>query len=133
MGGLPDRGQPRRGNRRILSAHFPDAFRRTLTVYHPKLLPDVLSGRLDPSLVLDPEVDLEGVPAGYAAMDGRPNQGHGPNLTGRSSCYTSRCHENFSSAESINPSTSRSEVQSLLAAERVLIMLARFTYGLLCE
>jgi threonine dehydrogenase-like Zn-dependent dehydrogenase len=39
--------------------------------YIPELLTDVLAGRLDPSPVLDLEVDLEGVPSGYAAMDGR--------------------------------------------------------------
>jgi threonine dehydrogenase-like Zn-dependent dehydrogenase len=39
--------------------------------YIPELLADVLAGRLDPSPVLDLEVDLDGVPEGYAAMDGR--------------------------------------------------------------
>lgn len=37
----------------------------------PELLADVLAGRLDPSPVLDRTVDLESVPAGYAAMDQR--------------------------------------------------------------
>ena len=39
--------------------------------YIPELLPDVLSGRLDPSPVLDRTVDLLGVPEGYRAMDSR--------------------------------------------------------------
>ena len=39
--------------------------------YIPELLADVLAGRLDPSPVLDLEVDLGGVPSGYAAMDDR--------------------------------------------------------------
>lgn len=39
--------------------------------YIPELLADVLAGRLDPSPVLDMTVDLDGVPDGYAAMDGR--------------------------------------------------------------
>jgi hypothetical protein len=39
--------------------------------YIPGMIPDVLSGKLDPSPVLDMEVDLDGVPAGYAAMDKR--------------------------------------------------------------
>lgn len=39
--------------------------------YLPELLADVLVGRLDPSPVLDLTVDLDGVPAGYAAMDQR--------------------------------------------------------------
>ncbi len=39
--------------------------------YLPELLADVLAGRLDPSPVLDLTVDLDGVPAGYAAMDQR--------------------------------------------------------------
>ena len=34
-------------------------------------LQDVISGKLDPSPVLDMTVDLDGVPAGYAAMDNR--------------------------------------------------------------
>lgn len=39
--------------------------------YIPGLLRDVLAGRIDPSPVLDLTVSLDGVPAGYAAMDGR--------------------------------------------------------------
>ncbi|MGF1470893.1 MAG: zinc-dependent alcohol dehydrogenase family protein [Rubrobacteraceae bacterium] len=39
--------------------------------YIPELLEDVLSGSLDSSSVFDYEVDLDGVPEGYAAMDGR--------------------------------------------------------------
>ena len=39
--------------------------------YIPELLADVLAGKIDPSPVLDLEVDLDGVPEGYAAMDGR--------------------------------------------------------------
>jgi len=39
--------------------------------YIPELLSDVIAGKLDPSPVLDLTVDLEGVPKGYAAMDGR--------------------------------------------------------------
>jgi threonine dehydrogenase-like Zn-dependent dehydrogenase len=39
--------------------------------YLPELLSDVLAGRLDPSPVLDLEVPLDDVPAGYAAMDQR--------------------------------------------------------------
>jgi threonine dehydrogenase-like Zn-dependent dehydrogenase len=39
--------------------------------YIPELLADVLAGKLDPGPVLDLTVDLDGVPAGYAAMDGR--------------------------------------------------------------
>jgi hypothetical protein len=39
--------------------------------YIPEMIPDVLSGKLDPSAVLDREVALDGVPAGYAAMDQR--------------------------------------------------------------
>ncbi len=39
--------------------------------YIPELLADVLAGKIDPSPVLDFTVDLEDVPAGYAAMDGR--------------------------------------------------------------
>lgn len=39
--------------------------------YIPELLEDVVAGRLDPSPVLDMTVDLDGVPDGYAAMDGR--------------------------------------------------------------
>ncbi len=39
--------------------------------YIAELLPDVLSGRLDPSPVLDLTVELPGVPEGYRAMDAR--------------------------------------------------------------
>jgi threonine dehydrogenase-like Zn-dependent dehydrogenase len=39
--------------------------------YIPELLADVLAGKLDPSPVFDLTVDLDGVPKGYAAMDGR--------------------------------------------------------------
>jgi threonine dehydrogenase-like Zn-dependent dehydrogenase len=37
----------------------------------PELLQDVIAGKLDPSPVLDMTVELDGVPAGYAAMDQR--------------------------------------------------------------
>jgi threonine dehydrogenase-like Zn-dependent dehydrogenase len=39
--------------------------------YLPELLADVAAGTLDPSPVLDTVVSLDGVPAGYAAMDAR--------------------------------------------------------------
>jgi threonine dehydrogenase-like Zn-dependent dehydrogenase len=39
--------------------------------YLPELLSDTLAGRIDASPVLDRTVDLNDVPAGYAAMDGR--------------------------------------------------------------
>ncbi len=39
--------------------------------YIPELLPDVLSGAIDPSPVFDLTVDLAGVPDGYKAMDAR--------------------------------------------------------------
>jgi threonine dehydrogenase-like Zn-dependent dehydrogenase len=39
--------------------------------YIPEMIPDVLSGKLDPSAVLDKEVPLDGVPEGYASMDQR--------------------------------------------------------------
>ncbi|GAA2742423.1 MULTISPECIES: zinc-dependent alcohol dehydrogenase family protein [Kitasatospora] len=39
--------------------------------YIPELLPDVLSGKIDPGLVFDRTVDLDGVPEGYRAMDNR--------------------------------------------------------------
>lgn len=39
--------------------------------YLPELLKDVIAGKFDPSPVLDQMVDLNGVPAGYAAMDSR--------------------------------------------------------------
>jgi alcohol dehydrogenase len=36
-----------------------------------ELMEDVLEGTLDPSPVFDMRVDLDGIPAGYAAMDER--------------------------------------------------------------
>jgi threonine dehydrogenase-like Zn-dependent dehydrogenase len=39
--------------------------------YLPALLQDVIAGKIDPSPVFDMTVDLDGVPAGYAAMDNR--------------------------------------------------------------
>ncbi|MGW4163030.1 zinc-dependent alcohol dehydrogenase family protein [Streptomyces sp. NPDC004788] len=39
--------------------------------YIPELLPDVLDGTVDPSPVFDLTVGLDGVPAGYKAMDER--------------------------------------------------------------
>ncbi|MEU8926930.1 zinc-dependent alcohol dehydrogenase family protein [Kitasatospora sp. NPDC048545] len=39
--------------------------------YIPELLPDVLSGAIDPGLVFDRTVGLDGVPDGYRAMDER--------------------------------------------------------------
>lgn len=39
--------------------------------YIPDLLPDVLNGTIDPSLVFDRTVGIEGVPEGYKAMDER--------------------------------------------------------------
>jgi hypothetical protein len=39
--------------------------------YVAELMADVLAGKLDASAVFDREVDLAGVPAGYAAMDAR--------------------------------------------------------------
>lgn len=39
--------------------------------YIPELLRDTVAGKLDASPVLDLTVDLDGVPQGYAAMDGR--------------------------------------------------------------
>lgn len=39
--------------------------------YIPELLPDVLSGAVDPSPVFDLTVGLDGVPGGYKAMDER--------------------------------------------------------------
>ena len=39
--------------------------------YIAELLPDVLEGRIEPGLVFDRVVDLEGVPDGYRAMDAR--------------------------------------------------------------
>jgi len=39
--------------------------------YLPELLPDVLEGKIEPGLVFDRVVGLDGVPDGYRAMDGR--------------------------------------------------------------
>jgi threonine dehydrogenase-like Zn-dependent dehydrogenase len=39
--------------------------------YIPEMITDVISGKLDPSAVLDLEVNLDGVPKGYTAMDQR--------------------------------------------------------------
>ena len=39
--------------------------------YIPDLMDPVLTGKIDPSPVLEMSVDLEGVPEGYAAMDSR--------------------------------------------------------------
>jgi len=39
--------------------------------YMEELMADVLDGKLDPSPIFDRAVDLDGVPAGYAAMDQR--------------------------------------------------------------
>lgn len=39
--------------------------------YIPELLPDVLSGAIDPSPVFDMTVGIDGVPGGYKAMDER--------------------------------------------------------------
>jgi threonine dehydrogenase-like Zn-dependent dehydrogenase len=39
--------------------------------YIPEMIPQVMSGKLDASAVLDLEVELDGVPQGYAAMDQR--------------------------------------------------------------
>jgi threonine dehydrogenase-like Zn-dependent dehydrogenase len=39
--------------------------------YIPELLPDVLSGRIDPGRVFDLRIPLEGAAEGYAAMDER--------------------------------------------------------------
>jgi threonine dehydrogenase-like Zn-dependent dehydrogenase len=39
--------------------------------YIPDLMDQVLTGKIDPSPVLEMSVDLEGVPEGYAAMDSR--------------------------------------------------------------
>ncbi|WP_354698449.1 putative zinc-binding alcohol dehydrogenase [Paraconexibacter sp. AEG42_29] len=57
-----------------------EAFRANITVsggvaparaYIEELLPDILEGRLNPGLVFDATVDLDGVPGGYKAMDDR--------------------------------------------------------------
>ena len=39
--------------------------------YIDDLLPDVLEGRIEPGLVFDRTVDLDGVPDGYRAMNDR--------------------------------------------------------------
>jgi hypothetical protein len=39
--------------------------------YIRELLPDVMEGRIQPGRVFDRTVDLDGVPEGYRAMDGR--------------------------------------------------------------
>jgi threonine dehydrogenase-like Zn-dependent dehydrogenase len=39
--------------------------------YVEELLPDILAGRIDPGRVFDRTVDLDGVPAGYRAMNDR--------------------------------------------------------------
>jgi len=39
--------------------------------YMEELMADILDGRLDPSPIFDRTVDLDGIPAGYAAMDQR--------------------------------------------------------------
>ncbi|MFM2371443.1 MAG: hypothetical protein RIS85_1165 [Pseudomonadota bacterium] len=39
--------------------------------YVDELLPDIVEGRIEPGLVFDRTVDLDGVPAGYAAMNAR--------------------------------------------------------------
>jgi threonine dehydrogenase-like Zn-dependent dehydrogenase len=39
--------------------------------YIEELLPEVLDGRIEPGKVFDRTVDLDGVPAGYRAMDDR--------------------------------------------------------------
>jgi len=55
-------------------------FRRNITIaggiaparaYMPELLADVVAGTIDPSPIFTLQVDLEGVPDGYAAMDSR--------------------------------------------------------------
>jgi threonine dehydrogenase-like Zn-dependent dehydrogenase len=71
---------------RVGAPQFPalpgarQAFRRNITIsggiaparaYIEELLPEVLDGTLEPGRVLDREVALDGVPDGYAAMDGR--------------------------------------------------------------
>ena len=48
-----------------------DALVRIMRAYIPDLMDQVLAGKIDPSPVLEMSVDLEGVPAGYAAMDAR--------------------------------------------------------------
>ncbi|MGW9448644.1 zinc-dependent alcohol dehydrogenase family protein [Streptomyces sp. NPDC055632] len=59
---------------------IPQMFDRNVTLsggvaparaYIPELLPDVLSGAINPGLVFDRTVDLDGVPDGYRAMHDR--------------------------------------------------------------
>jgi threonine dehydrogenase-like Zn-dependent dehydrogenase len=59
---------------------FPSLFGRNITLtggpaparaYIERLLPDVLTGNVDPGKVFDQTVDLDGVPEGYQAMDNR--------------------------------------------------------------
>lgn len=42
-----------------------------MRAYNQDLLPDVLSGRIEPGLVFDRTVSLDDVPEGYQAMDAR--------------------------------------------------------------
>lgn len=42
-----------------------------MRAYIDELLPDVLEGRIDAGRVFDREVDLDGVPEGYRAMNDR--------------------------------------------------------------
>lgn len=59
----------------IMSLFFKNATLRggpaPVRAYMKELMADVLEGTLDPSPVFDMTVDLDGVPAGYAAMDKR--------------------------------------------------------------
>lgn len=59
----------------ILSLFFANRTLRggpaPVRAYMEELMQDVLAGTLDPSPVFDLTVDLDGVPAGYAAMDER--------------------------------------------------------------
>jgi threonine dehydrogenase-like Zn-dependent dehydrogenase len=48
-----------------------DALVRVVRAYIGELLPDVLSGRLQPGRVFDTTVGLDGVPDGYRAMADR--------------------------------------------------------------
>ena len=42
-----------------------------MRAYIDELLPDVMDGRIEPGRVFDRTVDLDGVPDGYRAMNGR--------------------------------------------------------------
>ena len=42
-----------------------------MRAYIDELLPDVLEGRIQPGRAFDRTVDLDGVPAGYRAMNDR--------------------------------------------------------------